>query len=401
MIKTGQTSLTSILASVALILAVTMLSLTVSGADNQSPANKEEIQQKIDALMKEIREYQATIQNSMAEKKELEKALEENEKKISDLQKRIEGIEKDIDKTQEKVGSLETRRDELQSSVNAQHNLIGQHVQAAYVLGKQEYLKILLNQEDPDQVARMLTYYEYITRERSQKIDRFLETISELEGVHQSLLAEHQVLLASKASLAHQFQALAETRNERESSIARLNQYIAQTGSALEERIRNRQQLEMLLDRITASIANLSTPEESLPFSVMKGKLNLPVQGKILENYGNSRHVGKLRWNGLYIAADKGSAVHAIHYGRVVFADWLRGFGLLMIINHGEGYMSLYGHNQLLYKEPGEWVSSGDIIARAGDSGGQQRDGLYFEIRQSGKPTDPLIWCSLKGQNTA
>ena len=142
-------------------------------------------------------------------------------------------------------------------------------------------------------------------------------------------------------------------------------------------------------------------PEDAEPFGAMQGKLYLPVTGRISHRFGNRRNQGKLRWDGVFIDADEGVPVHAVHYGRVVFSDWLRGFGLLVIINHGEGYMSLYGHNQALYRQTGEWVHAGEVIATVGDTGGQSRTGLYFEIRIAGEPSDPQKWCVARAQGAA
>ena len=161
------------------------------------------------------------------------------------------------------------------------------------------------------------------------------------------------------------------------------------------------ERLQALLDRITASIADLPTPGDTTPFVREKGKLLLPVSGRITDRFGTSRNNGKLRWNGIFIAAPRGAPVRAIHYGRVVFSDWLRGFGLLLIIDHGDGYMSLYGHNQVLYTEVGDWVTAGEIVATVGDTGGQNRAGLYFEIRYKGKPTNPQLWCQARPKHHA
>ena len=148
-------------------------------------------------------------------------------------------------------------------------------------------------------------------------------------------------------------------------------------------------------------LANLDAPRSAQPFAGMQGKLLLPVEGRISHRFGNQRNQGTLRWHGIFIDAAEGESVYAVHYGRVVFSDWLRGFGLLMIVSHGEGYMSLYGHNQALFRETGDWVSAGEVIAAVGDSGGQDKTGLYFEIRIDGKPNNPQNWCVTREQRAA
>lgn len=375
------------------ILLFTISCPLFTNAENRE-LSQEEIQQKIDSLMKEISEYQETLKSSSEEKRSIEKSLEENEKKIGDLIKKIEMTEGNIQKKEKKIGELGYKEQELMKSKDEQKELITHHIKSAYMLGKQEYLKLLLNQEDPHQISRMLTYYDYMNKERIGQIEKFTLTIDELAQVRESLTLAKNQLYTQRSLLEEQHHSLTKTQTKRQESLDELNEIIAATNSEIEEKLSNRQRLESLLDKITASIANLPTPEEILPFGDMKGKLQLPIQGNITEKYGDLRNEGKLKWNGLYISASRGTPVHAVHYGRIVFADWLRGFGLLMIISHGEGYMSLYGHNQLLYKEAGDWISAGELIAKAGDSGGQQSTGLYFEIRQEGKPLDPLLWCS-------
>lgn len=379
-----------ILASIFLFTGLSVFSTFSYFAENLS---SEEIKEQIEALEEEIDNYRATIESTQNKKEKLQKNLEENEKKIGDLLKKIEAVEGDLDKSEKNVQELQNKKNHLELSKQEQQQLITQQVRAAYKTGKQEYLKVLLNQEDPHQISRMLVYYDYFNQARVQQIDTFNHTIQQLKIVENQLSTEKHKLIEDRQLLENRHQSLSEVQNERGLALLELDRFIQVTGSELKDRINNRARLEELLQKITASIANLPTPEEILPFSSMRGKLYLPVTGSVLEKYGSSRHEGKLKRNGLYIAAKTGTPVHAVHYGRVVFSDWLRGFGLLLIISHGEGYMSLYGHNQLLYMETGDWVSAGDMIARIGNSGGQQQAGLYFEIRKAGKPKDPQLWC--------
>jgi septal ring factor EnvC (AmiA/AmiB activator) len=157
--------------------------------------------------------------------------------------------------------------------------------------------------------------------------------------------------------------------------------------------VADRKGLESLLERLVQSIGPIPAIDELGSFADQKGKIMLPIGGKITNRFGSSRNAGKLRWQGIFITVDEGEPIHAVHHGRVVFANWLRGFGMLLIINHGDGYMSLYGHNQTLYRQTGDWVAANEVIALSGNSGGLDRSGLYFEIRQSGKPRDPQSWC--------
>lgn len=356
----------------------------------------DEIETEIKNLAKQIEDYRAKLRTTQDERSVLENTLEDNEKKIGNLLKKIEDIKSRLKKDEKQVKTLQKKKHRLEDSKQEQQNLIVQHVRAAYEIGRQEYLKVLLNQQDPYLMARMLTYYDYFNRARADEISSFNETISELSSVEGQLLAQREKLSRSKNEFETRYQSLVNAQNQRQVALLSLDQLIASTGSDLKDKLRDREHLENLMRKITANIAKLTPAEETPPFASLRGKLYLPVNGRIMEKFGSPRSAGKLRWNGLYIIAEAGTPVHSVHYGRVVFADWLRGFGLLLIISHGEGYMSLYGHNQLLYRETGDWVAAGEIVAKVGSSGGQKRPGLYFEVRQAGKPKDPQLWCRVR-----
>jgi septal ring factor EnvC (AmiA/AmiB activator) len=262
-------------------------------------------------------------------------------------------------------------------------------------------MKVLLNLEDPDKVDRMLTYYDYFNKARAEQIQQYRATIEQLATVKQLLESENRALVDNRARVVEQKQSLQNVRHDKQVTLRQLNQEIVSTGGEIKKLTQNRQELETLLANINLSIEALPSAVDAATFASRRGRMTLPIAGTIVNRYGSQRSSAKLTWNGVFIAADQGEPVQAIHYGRVVFSDWLRGFGLMIIISHGEGYMSLYGHNQVLYKETGDWVSAGDNIAAVGDSGGQSQMGLYFEIRQSGKPTNPQQWCQQKKQRAA
>ena len=274
-------------------------------------------------------------------------------------------------------------------------------MKAAYEIGNQAYLKVLLNQEDPNEIDRMMTYFDYFNEARAGQIRRYNETIDELDMVTAALSEAVETLTQDKMRLADRQQSLIKIQAERRQTLSLLIAQIRDTGGEISRLEADQARLEQLLDRLQRSLANIPAPGSTKPFSGMLGKLMMPVAGPITHKFGARRNDGKLRWDGVFIDADEGEPVYAVHYGRVVFSDWLRGFGLLMIISHGDGYMSLYGHNQALYRETGEWVTAGDVIATVGDSGGQIRTGLYFEIRINGKPANPQKWCMARQQRAA
>jgi len=378
---------------VTLLLSASLLGAFGAAADPDSTTDPQKLQAQLKSLEADIAKFQKMLDQTKGQRDDLQNQLKQNEKKIGDLMKQIQEIQDKIDAGKHKVSSLKGRQQDLQDDKVAQQKLIAQQIRAAYRIGKQEYFKVVLNQQDPNQLSRMLTYYDYFNRARADQIDRYRDTISSLEQVKQQILVQNKTLDEDRQALAGQQAALLATQRNRQKTLVALNEQIRQTGSEIDTRRKDRSRLQALLDQITQSIANLPTPTDTLPFAGERGKLPMPVVGTIANQFHAARNDGKLRWDGILIEAPAGTPVKAIHYGRVVFSDWLRGFGLLLIIDHGDGYMSLYGHNQVLYQEVGDWVTAGQTIATVGDTGGQKRPGLYFEIRHKGKPADPLRWC--------
>jgi septal ring factor EnvC (AmiA/AmiB activator) len=374
---------------------------TVSVVAAESVQDPQQLQEQIRNLEAEIKKFQETLNTTRDARAELEEKLESNEKAISDLLKKIEQLQQKLDEGKDRISSLRRKQGDLEKARTEQQSLIARQIRAAYEIGNQEYLKVVLNQEDPNQLARMLTYYDYFNRARAGQIERYRHTIVSLEQVTQEIVARNLALEADRLALKAEKSSLESTRAEKQKTLVALNQEIQRTGSEIDTRRKDRERLEALLERITAGAVNLPTPADTVPFASRKGKLLLPIAGAVTNRFGSPRNSGKLRWNGVFIAAERGQPVFAVHYGRVVFSDWLRGFGLLLIIDHGDGYMSLYGHNQVLYRETGDWVSAGDTIATVGDSGGQNRSGLYFEIRHAGKPADPQLWCQARPKRAA
>ncbi|HIE88421.1 MAG TPA: hypothetical protein EYP91_16590 [Gammaproteobacteria bacterium] len=375
--------------------------LPVISAQAEQSVSQVEIEARLKALEKEISNYKETLDSTQGQKSEIEATLERNEQGINKLINEIDTIEKELDTSNDKVSSLTEKQKELLTVKSEQQYYIEQQVRAAYEIGSQEYLKVLLNQEDPNEIARMLTYYDYFNQARSRQIESYNLTLLDLDRVTRELAEETVVLESQRRALGAQQKSLANVQKEKQMTLKALINQISSTGSALSKLEQDRGRLEQLLDKLQESLANLDAPRSAQPFAGMQGKLLLPVEGRISHRFGNQRNQGKLRWHGIFIDAAEGESVYAVHYGRVVFSDWLRGFGLLMIISHGEGYMSLYGHNQALFRETGDWVSAGEVIAAVGDSGGQDKTGLYFEIRIDGKPNNPQNWCVTREQRAA
>lgn len=389
--------ISSLLFSMFLGLSITA-TVSLSAEQTTDPA---ELERKLQALESEISKFKAMLDRTRGEKSTIEGNLETNEKNISDLLKKIQTIETDLEKGENKISRLTAEQKELHVAKSEQQKHIGRQIRAAYQIGNQEYLKVLLNQEDPNKISRMLTYYDYFNRARARQIESYNETIVQLRNITSLIETENLILEDNRKSLQVEQKEVIRVQIEKRKILVTLNREISTTGKALDKKIGDRDQLEQLIERIQAGIVNLPGPKDLAPFVTLKGQLLLPVAGRISHRYGNNRFAGRLKWSGVMIEAPEGEPVHAVHYGRVVFSDWLRGFGLLLIINHGEGYMSLYGHNQVLYRQTGEWVTAGETIAAVGDTGGQNRSGLYFEIRVAGKTADPQLWCRTRSERAA
>ncbi len=396
-IRSADSPLTGIVRILALVM---MLSPGLASA-GEEPADSAELNRQLQALEAEIDKFREMLDRTRTEKDSLEGDLEKSEKSINEMLKKIRSLETSLEKGEDRLGRLVTRQQELQLAREEQRKYLVRQIRAAYEAGNQEFLKILLNQEDTNRLSRMLTYYEYFSRARAAQVRRYSETIDQLQVLSMRIARENSALLENRNQLQAERSQLLKARTEKRRVLAALNRDIRTSGRELEIRLANRERLESLIERIRFGSSRLPTPADVVPFETLKGELILPVAGRITHRYGNKRSSGKLRWNGVVIEAPEGEPVFAIHYGRVVFSDWLRGFGLLMIINHGEGYMSLYGHNQVLYRETGDWVTAGETIATVGNSGGQNQSGLYFEIRVAGKTADPQLWCRLRPGRSA
>jgi septal ring factor EnvC (AmiA/AmiB activator) len=263
-------------------------------------------------------------------------------------------------------------------------------MRAAYLIGRQEPLKLLLNQKDPALAGRMFAYYSYFGRARAGQIKLIeddVQRIGELEG---ELEAQDAKLAELEKQQRTQLGALETAREQRSHVLAGLE---AQSHTRAQNlaRLKSEQAgLEKLLRELRAAMERFPV-EGNDAFTRLRGKLNWPVSGQLVARFGDAR-AGGVHWDGVLVATERGNPVKAVCQGRVIYADWLPGLGLLTIVDHGDGYLSLYGHNEKLLKAVGEAVAAGDTIASAGDSGGSSRPELYFEIRKAGKPVDPRPW---------
>lgn len=372
-----------------LIVALAILWLPLASAQD----SEAEYEAKLRELQSTIAELKNELGKVKSSRDNLQNDLQGTEVNIGKLHKKIERLKGELASQKKQLTQLQRQRAELRQQRRDQQQHIAEHINAAYRLGQQSQLKLLLNQQHPDTVARTLKYYRYILDARNEQIDAYLDVIAELDTLEPRILRKNQQLENNKQTLQAQYQQLRSKQNERQRTLKQLRQSINNKDQQLRQLDRDKRHLEQLLEEVTAAIANLNLNSDGEPFAKRKGKMPFPVKGKITNRFGGNRLEGKLQWEGLRIAASEGAPVNAIHHGRVVFSDYLKSHGLLLIVDHGDGYMSLYANNQTLLKDIGDWVSSGEEIARVGNSGGQASNGLYFEIRRQGKPVNPSRWC--------
>jgi len=368
-------------------LLLLMLVLVPLGSYGQqaSEAQLQELRQQLGELREGLNRYQG-------EQEGIQQQLQREELELARLHREIFNTERSIANSHNVREALAREAETLETLSQIQENEVRRELLAIYRNGPQEPIKLLLNQEDPANFSLMLGYYRRILALRQDKIVQYRDTIEELEQNRLARSEEQVRLQGLLARLDEQSSELEVSTVRRQATLAALNADIANTEQLIVSKKVDQRRLEQLIDSIARRTEELSMPSSVVPFAGIKGSCEWPTEGRIVGSFGQSR-AGSLRWSGVQIAAANGSEVKAVHHGRVLFADYLRGYGLLVIIDHDDGYLTLYGHNQYLYVEPGDWIQSGQSIARVGDTGGQQEAGLYFEIRQRGRPTDPATWC--------
>ena len=371
-----------------LLLLLLPALLPVSGVADTTPSKAQ-----LEKLKSRISELSEAQSRELRERDSVQASLREAELRISRLTREQRNLEKKASTARQRLDSLEAEQAVLAAEKRTQLDWLGKTVRASYQAGRQERIKLLLNQEQPDQIARLLRYQEYYQRARSNRLKAVNGELDELKAIALRVEKARQVLLEKRTDVQRHADKLQDAQKERQATLASLNRSLDDRGSNLNQLKADQQRLQTLLADMQRSLNDIPADLGGKPFGNLAGKLPWPVEARISTGY-NSRREGALRWQGVIFNAAPGTPVRAIHAGRVVFADWLRGYGLLTIVDHGNGYLTLYGYNQSLLREVGEWVSAGDSLALAGNSGGNRTNGLYFEIRHRGKAVNPTRWCN-------
>ncbi len=345
----------------------------------------------LQGVLRELQELEGRVAKQQEDREEGYRRLRSVELEISDASRRLSELRAQKITPAARRESLSREARAAKDRLDRERDQLAEQVLVTYLLGRQERLKLLFSQESPSRLGRMLVYHDYLNTARSMRVNvvtRNIDTLAQLlSEADETALA----LLELEQAQGEALKRLEDAREEREFMLARMDEAIRRSSGQIDWLEGEAQRLSELVAKIQDRLEVFSESEGS-SFSSTKGSLNWPVAGPLLRDYGQPRAGGDLKWNGVLLQAPLGVPVSAVYYGRVVYADWLPGLGLLIIVDHGGDYMSLYGHNETILTELGARVSSGETIALTGQSGGQAQPALYFEIRHSGEPVNPHSW---------
>lgn len=374
------------------LVCIAGLAAFMSGALAQDSDLTQIKERELEEVRAQISRLKQSMDKRAADRDRITGELQAAEVKISETRLNIKELERQRDISQKKKLALDARLEVKKTELAAETRQLEAQVRAAYTSGHEERMKLLLNQHDPATLGRLMTYYRYLSEYRGRNIEAVNGHIRELSSLREQLVAEENRLAGLARARTAELQEVSFAQEKRQGLLSALLARIEEEGSEIDRLAAQEQDLARLITELTSILSDYPITSEE-PFSDLKGRLTWPVAGSLLHDFGQPRAAG-LKWNGVVLAAPRGREVRAVYHGRVIFADWLAGMGLLVIVDHGGGYMSLYGYNETTLKIAGDWVAPGDVIATVGDSGGQDRAALYFEIRQGTKPLNPRAWVS-------
>lgn len=385
---------------------------TSSFAAKKIDAAKEDlsdIQEKIQALKMELDNNQVAHKDATDELKTSESAISLANKKLRDIQQKQS-------KNKNTLDSLKKQSVNLNENLSQQQQRLSTLLRQQYMHGGQSYSQLILQNKNPSEIARDVKYFSYIAKEHAKVIDGMQENLLKVKELNDKTAAALQEVAELKAKQEAEKRELERQKKEKSKVVKSLSKQISAQRNEIDKLKRDEKNLSNLVERLAKIIpkkpkkiakkkpgkpaeeevvSNETTPTNAYAgsnFAALKGKLHLPVRGDVTNRFGSSREDTGVSWKGLFIKSAEGADVKSVAEGRVVFADWMRGFGNLIIVDHGDGYMSLYGNNQAVLKHVGEEVNGGDTIASVGNSGGNESNGLYYELRRDSKPLDPLSW---------
>jgi septal ring factor EnvC (AmiA/AmiB activator) len=419
-------------------LAFGLLALTLNSpfalAANKADKPKEKVEkpkeklnnihERIESLTKQLGKTKEAHADAADALKESEKAISETNRKLFDLQQAQK-------KHNESLQALQTQKTGLENTIDGQKNQLSKQIYQQYLHGQQNYLQLILEEQDPSAISRQLQYFSYISQARQTLINDMQSNLGRVTKLNEETENALKEVVSLKGKQEAERKNLESQKQAHSKVVEKLSSQISAQRNEIEKLKRDEKSLSQLVERLARAPqikpqkptqANLPNKEpnnkpetetspqrplatnESLPsnafdggnFESLRGKLNLPVRGQVTNKFGAGRQDTGLTWKGLFIKSNEGNEVKSVANGRVVFADWMRGFGNLIIVDHGGGYMSLYGNNQALLRKMGDTVKGGDTIASVGNSGGNDTSGLYYELRSRSKPFDPMSWSVLR-----
>ncbi len=345
-------------------------------------------QEELEKLRKRISTMQQELEKSSESKSEAADALRESERAISDSNRTLFALSNRQQAAAAALAQLEGKSARLKQDMHGLQAKLAALLDQQYLEGQQEYLQLLLGNNVPDQTARDMQYYGYVARAQAAWLNTLRVDLAQLDALAAESRRKGDELNDLQRAAAKQKAALEKDRQARQQVLLRISARIRQQNREIGRLQRNENRLAQLVEKLS----RMFVQSGNSPFETLRGRLSLPVRGHVSNKFGTRRPDGAALWKGWFVRVPAGQEVRAVAPGQVVFADWLRGFGNLLIIDHGKGYMSLYGNNETLYKQVGDTLRGGDVIATTGNSGGNEDSGLYFELRHEGKPLDPAKW---------
>ncbi len=380
--------------SLCLLLCLSILFFTPTNplaSEHQNDVEEQEIE--LESIRSEIKNVQSRISSAQESVDKYMTEIESNEKSIANLSLNIDELKIKIETQLSRLDQLQIESRDQENILLHERDLLAEQIRTAYKTGRHDFVKMLLNQENPELVGRMMAYHDYYNKARADRISEVQITLNNLNQIKIAISNESEKLETFKSEQLIELSKLSGLRDVRKSSISELNSYISEQDTQLVNLQYDEQELSNLINNLKNEQDIVELYENLPPFSSLKGKLGWPVKGNLITRFGSPKREGKLKWNGVRISSEIGNDVQAVSAGKVIFADWFRNLGLLMIIDHGNGFMSLYGHNERLLKKADDFVNTGEIVAKVGNTGGQTEPALYFEIRQQGAPQNPGLWC--------
>jgi septal ring factor EnvC (AmiA/AmiB activator) len=375
-----------------LVLATVLCLSGIPPAASQG-GNPAKTEAELKAVRTQIDKVRAEMERDAGKRDKLAREIEESEKSVGTARGELEKLRRERATHTARRAELAAERQREEAALAADRGALAGQLRAAHMIGQREPIKLLLSQRDPAETGRVLVYYQYFGKARASQIAAIDAHLSEIARLDSELAAEEERLAALEAQQRGEVAKLQAARERRGRALVTLEAESRNRARELERLKDQQSSLEKLVRELRRALERIEKfPVDSKDaFAKLRGKLAWPVAGRLVASFGQTR-AGGVKWDGVLVAGTAGAPVRAVYHGRVVYADWLSGLGLLTIIDHGNGYLSLYGHNERLYKAVGERVTAGDTIATLGDSGGRPRAELYFEIRKGGKPVDPRPW---------